>query len=397
MKQETLLSYYQKHNLNPVPIVLETPSTWKSHCAKRQNLYERHLGIPLSLLRGRSVLEIGCCSGENALVLASVGANLTLVEPNEQMVPLIQTQFKEFGFEERIVALLHEDIDSFRPEVLYDFVLAEGFLCTLPNRDEMIIKIGSLLNPGGMAVVSFNDRYGGFLEMTKRMLLWRACQIASIDDVHSEASLELARRIYGQDFAELNASRPFDIWWKDVLVNPFLVSKYFWSYPELLSLVEKAGCEFYSSSPKWTSIDNFRWYKDVLDRNSRNQFILNDWSRLFSFFLTGFYPLDCEIEPPTIGVVDSVSELLAQISKFTSNSNSHAIESVLYPSLLDQYFQKSKDPRLQNFGTEMRRVYNMIGSCKLENLLTLYRASKCVRNLWGTPYHYLCFSRQLFS
>ena len=105
MHKETLLNYYQNDNFNPVLIVVENESIWKNHFAKRCNLYERHLGVPLSLLRDSSVLEFGCNSGENALVLASVGANLTLVEPNRQVLLRLKMLFEKFNLEKRIVAL----------------------------------------------------------------------------------------------------------------------------------------------------------------------------------------------------------------------------------------------------------------------------------------------------
>ena len=167
--------FYQEHHFNPVPIGVEDAPVWKDHFAKRRNLYERHLGIPLSLLRCRSVCEFGCNSGENALVLASVGADLTLVEPNEQVLSRLRTLFKGFGLENRVTALVEEDIGSFDPQRQYDLVIAEGFLFTLPNRDELLEKICGLLAPGGIGVISYIDRYGALLEMTKRFLLWRGC------------------------------------------------------------------------------------------------------------------------------------------------------------------------------------------------------------------------------
>ena len=388
----SLLDYYQRNRFNPVPIALDEKAAWESHCAKRINLYQKHLGIPLSLLRGRSVIEFGCGSGENALVLASIGANLTLVEPNEQVLPRLKALFKKFGLEGRIARLLSQGIDRFKSRKKYDVVLAEGFLFTLPDRDEMVPKIGSLLAPGGLAVISFNDRYGGLLEMTKRLLLWRACQMAGIDDAHSAASLELARRLYGQDFGRLNASRPFQAWWKDTLVNPLYNSEYCWSYRELLSLVEKADCEFYSSSPRWTLTDRFTWYKNVPDRKERLQCLLDDWAGAFPYFLTGLPPSGAVDGPPAAEVVDAVSRLVAQISEFTSAAG-RPIDIVSYPTALDNYFKRSQDSRLRRFNSEMKMLYQAASSHPLEDLITAYQGTKQVRNLWGVPYQYLCFSK----
>jgi len=388
----SLLSYYQQSRFNPVPITLEDQPAWELHFARRRNLYERHLGILLSLLRGRSVLEFGCNSGENALILATAGANLTLVEPNERVLPRLKTLFKKFGLEKRIVALVQQTMESFESKKLYDVVLAEGFLYTLSNRDKMVRKIGTLLAPGGLAVISFNDRYGCLLEFARRMILWRACQLEAIEDIHSQASLDLARRMYGEDFARLKTSRPFEVWWKDTLVNPFFSSAHLWSCPELLPLVEDVDCEFYSSSPKWVLIDHFMWYKNVLDRKTRHQSILGNWSRVFPFFLTGVPSSNGGMAAATSEVIDSVAELIAQISGYTTAPN-NSIESMLYPSVLDGYFGKSKDSRLFHFNSEMKNLYETVKCCQLDDLISAYHRTKYVRNLWGVPYHYICFSK----
>src|SRR5262249_22154603 len=161
----------------------------------------------------------------NELVLAAAGAKLTLVEPNEQVHPRLRTLFEKFGMAERINALLHTDVEGYVGGSLYDLVCAEGFLHTVPRREGMFLKIASLVLPGGFGVISFIDRQGSLLEMTRRMLLWRACQLAGVRDVLGERCLELARRLFGDDFARLNASRTFEAWWKDTLVLPFVGPK----------------------------------------------------------------------------------------------------------------------------------------------------------------------------
>ena len=392
MAQESMLSYYQKNEFNPVPIALDTSLAWQTHSAKRRNLYERHLGIPLSFLRGRSVLEFGCNSGENALALASVGANLTLVEPNQQVWSRLTMLFKQYGFEKRIEALLPDTMQSFETETRYDVVVAEGFLFTLPNREELLQKICKLLAPGGRGIVSFNDRYGMLLESTKRMLLRRACQLTGIDDAHSEASLELAIRLFGQDYAQLNASRPFEAWWKDSLVSPFLGFAYLWSHPEILPLIETAGGEFHSCSPQWLFVDHFNWYKNLLDACNRHQEILDNWAATFPYFLTGLCPLGGGFEIATSEVVDSVSEFIARISEYTIASNS-SITGLVYPLQLDKYLGESEDSRLVNFNSEMKALYQAVQSNRLQDVLLAYSESESLRRLWGAPYHYICFSK----
>lgn len=390
MSTESLLSYYQQNNFNPVPIALDTPSAWQTHLARRRNLYERHLGIPMSLLRERSVIEFGCNSGENALVLASVGANLTLVEPNEQVWPRLRTLFGHYGLEDRIMALSADDIRQFRSDSLYDLVIAEGFLYTLPNRDELLQKLCKLLAPGGRAIISFNDRYGMLMEATKQMLLSRTCQLTGVDDALSNASLELARRLYGADYTRLNASRPFETWWKDTLVNPFVHSAYLWSYPELLALVEKEGAEFCSCSPQWVLMDRHTWYKNVLDRAQRQHQLLEDWSTALPFFLTGKRPPDGSGSASS-KVIRAVSDLVAQISEYTDRACS--IESILYPPALDQFLSRSGHAELRDFNSELKQLFEAVQSDSVDSLIATYHDTKSIRGLWGAPYHYLCFGK----
>ena len=91
-----LYSYYIEKNFNPVPISLDSKKELKLHIAKRNNLLQNHLKIKLSDFNKKKILEFGCNSGENSLVLAKLGAHLTLVEPNKVMIPLIKQNFKKF-------------------------------------------------------------------------------------------------------------------------------------------------------------------------------------------------------------------------------------------------------------------------------------------------------------
>ncbi len=392
MQTKSMVSYYQENNFNPVPIALNTSSAWESHFLKRRNLYERHLGIPFSLLSGRSVIEFGPNSGENALVLASLGANMTLVEPNEQSLPRLESLFRQFGLEKQLT-LIHQGIESFEADKLYDVVLAEGFLYTLPNRDQLVQMMGQLLVPGGMAVISFIDRYGSLIELTRRLFLWRACQLVDVDDIGDETCLALATRLFGDDFAQLNASRPFFAWWKDNLVSPFLLSSCLWSYQELLPLIELGGCELQATSPKWATLDHFDWYKNISPSKQRHQKFLDSWAKTLPFFLTGTLPSNGSIAPASAEVVTALSELIDQISVYTTNLNG-SIEAVSYPAVLDDYFKQSNDDGLITFNQKMKQLYEALYTDQLETLISTYHQTTSLRKLWGSPYQYLSFSKK---
>jgi SAM-dependent methyltransferase len=392
MSAESLTAFYRQNRFNPVHINVEEAAVWESHAAKRRNLYERHLGIPLAFLRGRAVVSFGCNSGENELILGGAGADLTLVEPNEQVHPRLRRLFHKFGLEGRVTALLHTDVEGFPVGQFYDLVSAEGFLHTVPHRDDLVLKLAHLVAPGGFAVISWNDRYGILLELTRRMILWRACQLAGVGDVLSDRCLDLARTLYGDDFARLNASRTFEAWWRDTLVNPFVGPDYLCTYPGLLAVVERAGCEFHSTSPRWALADHFGWYKNCDTAAVRHRRLLDDFRRMLPFFLTGSPPSGQDPGPAPGPVLEAVSRLVKEVSEFAQDPNA-SIERVSFPATLSTYLREGTGPHWQQFAGEIKGLYEAAQGRTLDNLLAAYARSERVRKLWGTPYHYLCFTR----
>lgn len=387
----SLLEYYRKNTFNPVPISVEDHEIWNDHVAKRRNLYERHLGIPLALLRDLAVIEFGCNSGENSLVLAMYGANLTLVEPNEQVLPRLSFLFDKFGLSSRIAELRQDDITAFQADKRYDLVIAEGFLHTLSNREQLINKIGELLVPGGIAVISFNDRYGSWLEYLKRLILCRACRLAS-EDGSGPGSLELAHTLFYDDFAKLKASRSFEAWWKDTLVNPFFAVEYLWSFQELIPLIEASGCMLLSSSPRWSLVDHYAWYKNALSLKSLHRKMLQDWERVFSYILTGLPPNHLDTDTLPDALLESVAGHMNRISAYTSGSQvGYDIRNVAYPSEIDYYLCGLGDPNLSALSKEIREIFDALHGTSLENLITSYNNSIIMRSLWGTAYYYMSF------
>ncbi len=393
MKSKSLLSYYQENQFNPVPIDLGTESAWNDHVNKRKNLYEQHLSIPLSLLRERAVLEFGCCSGENAIVLAYNGARLTLVEPNEQVLPRLQSLFQSYGFEKQIDSLQSKTIESFTSNLQYDIVIAEGFLFTLPNRDDLLHKIIDFMAIDGFTIVSFNDRYGSLIEYVKRLILWRAYQIEGIRDEKGADALSFAKRLFEVDFNKISASRPFDVWWKDTLINRFLCADFLWSYKEIFPILDSCGCVFYSSSPQWSLLDHFRWYKKIIKASERNKRILEQWHTIFPYILTGVVSNPINSEPASEEIVSTVSKFIKKISDYTSELGGN-IHTINYPREIYDYLDNIEHPEIKNFNQEMKNLFEAIQTNHLETLINAYHDSKTIRRLWGTPYQYLCFTRQ---
>lgn len=389
----SLLRYYKEHEFNPVPLEVEGENAWQTHAAKRRNLYEKHLRLPLSMFKNKSVVEFGCNSGENALYTASLGAKMTLVEPNDQVLPRLRTLFKNSGLEQNIKALVNKDIDGFESQDLYDVMIAEGFLNTISRRDEMFLKICNFLAPGGVGIISFDDRHGALLEVTRQLLLKRACQLKEVKDIHSNDSLALAKDLFVEEFGWLNASRPFEAWWKDALINPFVCWESFWTYHDFIPLLEKSDCEFYSSSPKWCLVDHFSWYKNVPSGESRNQTLLEEWYGAFPFFLTGEPFQRGEVAPATSKVVDAVSDFIRNISNYVA-SDDFSMEEIFYPQELEKYLNETMGEKLQLFSAEMKKLYGAVKTQSFEELISTYHSLEYLRTLWGVPCPYICFIKR---
>ncbi len=391
---DSLVSYYKDLQFNPVLIRVEDSAVWKAHFDKRRNLYEHHLGLPLPYLQGASVLEFGPNSGENALLPALFGARLTLVEPNHQVLPRLRDLFKRFGVSSQIQSLHCSGIEEFQSDDSFDLVIAEGFLYTLPNRDQVLRKIASLVRPGRFGIVSYNDRCGGLLEYLRRALLFRCCELAGVADVQSDACLDLARTLYSSDFARLGLTRTFEAWWRDTLVNPFCRSQHTWSLPELLSLLHQQGCEFHSSSPAWFTGHLYTWYKNVPSAEDRRQQVHRAWSSNLAYFLTGLRPNAGVGVPADDKLIQDVSTLVGSLCDWVVESGRAAVQ-LRYPDSLDRYLRASGNHQLRNVNEEWQKLFAALHGTSLPALQQAYAQARLSRQLWGTAYHYLCFQRGL--
>ncbi len=388
-KYDSMLAYYQEASFNPVPISVEDEGVWRDHLAKRGNLYTGSLGIPVGLLKGRKVLEFGCNSGENALALAHHGADLTLVEPNKQVHPRLRQLFERFNLSDQIISLSSESISGFTSDKKFDLVIAEGFLFCLPDRRELIGRLAGFLDEGGFLVVSWNDRYGMLIEQIKRLFLWRGCALLR-EDPQSETSLKTAQLLFGEDFDRLNASRSLPVWWKDMLVQPFIVDEWHWSYDELLRLVEEAGCELHSTSPRWPLADHYRWYKNVRSTSERHEAIFHEWNRSFLFFLTGRSFPHLAQTPASEEVVKGTAKLIAALSLYGSTDGVESdLVAVKWSGELDSWLRSFGDSFIDAFADDLQELLNAVKTDSFDQLVESYSKAKTFRKLWGTPYHYL--------
>lgn len=386
----SLLDYYTMNQIDPVPIALDTGAAWATHVAKRRTLYERHLGIPLALLRGQHVLEVGCNSGENALVLAHAGARLTLVEPNVSMHGRLRKLFAAHGQTEAVTTLSSDTLESLTAKRGgYDIVIAEGFLCTLSNREAMLRRLFELASPRGIVVISYSDAYGMMSEMVKRAILKRACECASISNWEDEASLPLARDLFYEEFSRIPASRPLLAWWRDTLVNPFVTAPHLWTFWDVFPIAERTGFGILGSSPRWDMGSLYAWYKAPNPLTVRHTTLRESYRRALPFFLSG-NPAAVEATPrASDDALNAVLAFVGALSAYTTEEI--AAEDIVVPDALIRYIESSADERFRALGSDLAQIPVLLTSGDFRQLQAGYAELPTLRATWGMPYHYLSF------
>jgi 2-polyprenyl-3-methyl-5-hydroxy-6-metoxy-1,4-benzoquinol methylase len=122
-------------------------------------------------VRGKRVLDIGCGMGENSMILASFGADVTGIDISEGSVALATRRAAEAGLSDtcRFIASPFEQHQA--PDAGYDIVWCDAFLHhVLLVLDDVMASIMRLMRPGGMLVGSEPVRFSPLLTSIRRFI-----------------------------------------------------------------------------------------------------------------------------------------------------------------------------------------------------------------------------------
>lgn len=381
----SLVNFYIEEKFNPVPITFLKKKNILKHFNKRKNLLEKHLKIPLFLLKDKEILEFGCNGGENACLMALHGANIYLVEPNVKMHKLIKSNFKKIGKIKNLKLLSGQNLENFKTRKKFDFVIAEGFLNTLNNREKYFKKLTNYLQPKGSFILNYDDAFGGFFELMKSFLLIKLCKILKISR-HSNESLKIAKKLFLNEFNKLKTSRNFNAWWKDQLVNPYAAKV--WSLHELIKLSNKSNLFIYSTSPIFYNLNHFKWYKNIinsdLDYRKINSDFLKSWEQSFLKIIFGRnikqkYKLNKLI-------LNEIWKFINQICALIKDSNISNYK-VIEPKFFLLFLSKNNKRQLSK---EIKKFVYLINNEKNDKkMIKFYRSTKEFKNTWGSILHYL--------
>jgi SAM-dependent methyltransferase len=286
-RRQSQFEYYAALNLFPSTTSLKSTAALKKYESIRRNLYDRHLHVPLALLANHHVLDLGCGTGESALVIARASAKLTLVDADARVWKPLKSSFGAAGVARQIISTETRSAEDYRPDRRFTFIMAEGFLFTCAGRERIARRLAAALEADGFLSISFPDEIGSFMEMAKKAAFLRACALEGVADLFGAHAEQIGRALLGAAHKALPNSRPFRTWLHDTVCSPFLQHRFCWSAPAILRAVAREGAVYHSSSPSIYEVDRLGWYKQVTDDRSWTTAALAGYERRAADFAFG--------------------------------------------------------------------------------------------------------------
>lgn len=397
MAEDKLFNYYERQDVLPTFGNFKSATELEAYASQRRELFSDKLVLPPRLFRDAEVLEFGPDSGENALVFAGWGANMTLAEPNRHAHPKIEAYFAHFGLTERLRQLALADVEGFGSDRGFDIIDAEGFIYTVQPSEKWLGIFHRLLNPDGYAVVSYYERYGGFFELALKAIH------AAGKALTGRAALETAKTLFEAKWNSIPHTRSFESWLMDVLENPFVRHRYFLDAAALCTAAHEQGFDVHSAWPAYRDSLDIYWHKKVLPGNEKLHRAARHLDRSRLSFLGGrklylvgkadavqaisasiealVLDVDAMIDDPFGDSLPRVVAGLASLRETIRTSDILADDAADIEAII---------ATLDSF----HRIFGAIGRRDASAVAALTQSDAAFINTWGQPAHFLVIRKR---
>jgi len=388
---ENLYNYYETKDIRPTYAAFKTKHQLDKYSAQRKKYFYR-LNLPHTFFKGKSLLEFGPDTGENALVFSEWGANMTLVEPNIQAHHYITNYFDQFGLGENLKALVQKSLTEFSPTEKYDAVIAEGFIYTVQPSTVWVKKLSQCLREDGLALVSYMDFYGVFLELLQKAIYQTVKRSNTFGD-----GIETAKKIFLTKWNSIPHTRSIDSWFMDVIENPFVRMKYMIDPVDLINQMNTEGMRLFSSWPNYRNTLSMDWikkpYTEEEEMNESISFIQR--SRL-SFFMGHicFLPLNSnELNLKIRKLIEITDGLIDTESNNDCASAISLLDDIL--SFIDIHKPITEKVEYINDLIKMiKDVFFFIKTNDAEGLINFCKTDKVFIANWGSRTHNVIFQKR---
>jgi demethylmenaquinone methyltransferase/2-methoxy-6-polyprenyl-1,4-benzoquinol methylase len=126
---------------------------------------------------GQRILYVGLGSGEDAILAAKRGAEVTCLDLSSSMLDKAQARFSAAGLQ---AEFLCRDVMEHRPPDLYDAVAANFFLNIFPERlmERVLERLVSLVRPGGKILIAdFAPPRGNAVQRILQLIYYRIANV----------------------------------------------------------------------------------------------------------------------------------------------------------------------------------------------------------------------------
>jgi len=257
--RQNYLTYYKKHNIIPVVDINDLDE--KTLVKQRFNFYFK-AGLTPTELKDKSILELCPGTGYNAYYLLKYCKikNITLVDKNPSSIKSLKKNLAKFNNKK----ILNKDIDYFKTNNRYDYVLIENALSGIENPKKILNNIFEFTKPGGSVVLTISNLEGCFSE--KLRYLYSIFLVQQNNILDYEKRLKFLTKLFHKHLKYLSPkTRKVDKWVQDnVLMEESIRKKKYFDHLDVLKSLKN---RFYVRSISPSFSKDFIWYKVMSRKN----------------------------------------------------------------------------------------------------------------------------------
>ncbi|MDN5249896.1 methyltransferase domain-containing protein [Betaproteobacteria bacterium LSUCC0117] len=179
--QEKLIRDYV--NINPSKLFEDNLEKYTSQI---QNFLIQGLGIPPLFYEGKSLLDLGCGTGETTRVLSKLGCDVTGIDFNAEAIKLAEELFERDNLKARLaVGSIYALDDIPDIQAKYDIVSSFGVIHHLPNQRAALKALAEKVKDGGLLILAVGTGVAGL----QFLLIKWACRAFPKIDISTAAKL----------------------------------------------------------------------------------------------------------------------------------------------------------------------------------------------------------------